>query len=203
MRQTGRTSQRLSALAETARQEETITVGDILGGMGPSGLGFTILILAIPALTPIPGPFGMVFGTCLALLSLQIMAGARQVRLPAIVARRKVPPAVMSSAARIAVPWVRRIETILKPGRLKPLTGRLARALIGLPVFLLAVAVALPIPFGNFLPVLALILISVALAERDGLMVLIALATSLVALAVSLWLVRESSAAVGNWAASW
>ncbi len=71
--------------------------------------------------------------------------------------------------------------------------------LIGIPVFLLAVAVALPIPFGNFLPVLALTVIAVSLMERDGLATIIGLGLAGVALAVTVGLVYGTLFAAG-WA---
>ena len=47
--------------------------------------------------------------------------------------------------------------------------------LLGIPIFFLAIAIALPIPFGNILPVLALVIIAAALLERDGLATLMAM----------------------------
>lgn len=57
--------------------------------------------------------------------------------------------------------------------------------LLALPVFCLAVAIALPIPFGNPAPVVALCVIAIGLVERDGLVVLIGLGMTLIALAVT------------------
>jgi len=36
--------------------------------MGKSGFGFVMLLLVLPALIPISGPFGMVFGSSLAIV---------------------------------------------------------------------------------------------------------------------------------------
>jgi len=67
------------------------------------------------------------------------------------------------------------------------------QALLGIPVFLLAVVIALPIPFGNILPVLSLVVLAVALMERDGLVTLIGLlltSATIVATAALLYFIK-------------
>lgn len=56
---------------------------------------------------------------------------------------------------------------------------------MAVPVFALAVAIALPIPFGNIVPVVAVCMITIGLIERDGLMVLIGLLLTLMAMLVT------------------
>lgn len=67
---------------------------------------------------------------------------------------------------RYASAMVRKIEHFVQPGRMEIFAGP--------PVFCLAVAIALPIPFGNLAPVAALCIIAIGLIERDGLVVLLA-----------------------------
>ncbi|SIR26509.1 Uncharacterized conserved protein [Rhizobium sp. RU20A] len=195
----GVASGRLAALADHAHAAGSIDVGEMIHVMGREGVAFVILALALPALCPIPGPFGMVFGTCLALVSLQMIVGCERIWLPDIIRRRRVSAGTTALVVTHTAPMVRRVEALLKPNRLRSLTGRCAHALLGIPVFLLAVAVALPIPFGNFLPVLALTVIAISLMERDGLATIVGLALTGVALAVSVGLVYGTVFAAG-WA---
>ncbi|SIR44714.1 Exopolysaccharide synthesis, ExoD [Rhizobium sp. RU35A] len=55
------------------------------------------------------------------------------------------------------------------------MTGRGARVLLAIPVLFLAVLIALPIPFGNTLPAISIVLIAISLAEQDGLLILLAM----------------------------
>lgn len=71
----GVASRRLARLRAQALEAGSVTLDGLMSAMGRSSIAFAILILSLPALTPIPGPFGMVFGTCLAIVSLQIIAG--------------------------------------------------------------------------------------------------------------------------------
>nr|WP_237351647.1 exopolysaccharide biosynthesis protein [Rhizobium sp. ACO-34A] len=195
----GFTSAKLEALAETAIRAGTLSLGELLDAMGRTSIAFAILILSLPALTPIPGPFGMFFGTCLAIVSLQIIAGYRRIWLPRALADRKLSASIVTLVVRHTAPLVRRIEGLLQRGRLRALTGHRAQTLLGAPVFLLAVAIALPIPFGNFLPVGALVVIAMGLMERDGLATLFGIVLAAIALGTSGGLIWGAASALG-WA---
>lgn len=181
-----------------ANRAGALSLTDLLEALGRTSIAFAILILSLPALTPVPGPFGMFFGTCLAIVSLQIIAGKRRIWLPEVLGRRKLSAATIMLVVRYTTPLVRKVEIILQRGRLRALTGHTAQALLGVPVFLLAVAVALPIPFGNFLPVVALVVISMGLMERDGLATLLGILLAAVALGTSGGLIYGAASAF-NW----
>lgn len=193
---TGAASAHLNALAHHARNHGSISVDEVLTTLGPASLAFAIVFLALPAMIPIPGPFGMVFGSILALVALQIMAGRQSIWLPAALRNRRLSSSVIDTMVRHTAPLVARVERILRRDRLRALTGRRAHILIGLPVFVMAVAVALPIPFGNVLPVISLLLMGAGLLERDGLATLLGVFLSLLALAASVALVLGGAAAI-------
>lgn len=179
----GAASAALTALVDRFGDAEHVRIGDIFARLGPAGIGLAVLVLALPALIPIPGPFGMVFGTCLSLVAVQMIFGARRLWLPRLLADRRVPARFLRQAVDHAVPWLARMERLTQRRRLRPLTRGSARMAIGVPVLLLAVAVALPIPLGNLMPVVALVAIALAILEQDGLALLVALLLSVVALA--------------------
>jgi hypothetical protein len=174
-------STRLEALAEGISTER-ISLGEILDRLGSSALGLLLLILTIPALIPIPGPFGMIFGTLVALVAAQLLLGNRRMWLPQLVRARQVPASAVKTAIAKIVPYLRRAERYLKPRRMRLLTGRPARTALGLPIIVLGLAIALPIPLGNLLPALALIAFSLGFLARDGVAILAALGLSAVAL---------------------
>jgi hypothetical protein len=73
----GLTSTVLADLARKANDRGGLTIGEALHEMGRSGFGFVMLLLALPALIPIPGPFGLVFGSALAIVALQFSFGGK------------------------------------------------------------------------------------------------------------------------------
>jgi hypothetical protein len=193
----GVASQRLLRLTQHAAEAGFVSLDELLATMGRASIAFAILILSLPALTPIPGPFGFVFGSCLALVSLQILAGYNRIWLPGFLGRRQISAGTIDLIVRYTGPLVSRIERRLKRNRMRRLAGPRAQALLGLPVLLLAIAVALPIPFGNFLPVGALVMIALGLMERDGLVTMLGLALGVVALFASAGLVFAAMQGVG------
>jgi Uncharacterized ABC-type transport system, permease components len=142
------------------------TLGQLLGGLGDHQAALVLLVFSLPAIIPTPGlPAGMIFGTALALLSLQLVAGSPHFSLPDRLSRIHVSRTLITRMAAGGEHMLSRYGRWLKP-RVHGLT-RAVRSL-GLVVFLMAVLIALPIPFGNVLPGLSVFFIALGLAERDG-----------------------------------
>lgn len=192
-RSEGVASRTLASLAAAARERDGLSIGEVIDEMGPSGFGFVILLLAIPPLIPIPGPFGAIFGTALAIISLQFVFGARSPWLPAILRNRRLSGKVFESMERHAGPMVRQVEKLIRPQRMKALAGRFLPCLLGVPVFALAIVIALPIPFGNIAPAVAICVMAVGLIERDGLVILGGLALTAVAAVATVFLFRGAA----------
>jgi hypothetical protein len=176
-------------LAQAITAQERVSIGAVIDRLGSSSLGLVLLILTIPAIIPIPGPVGMVLGSCLALVALQVIAGARRVWLPRWLRERGLPTRFVTAAINRIAPWLGRFERRLSPRRWMVLSGRLARPFLGLAILAMALIITLPIPLGNILPVIALAMLALALLERDGVAVLWALAMSLVAIVWTIVLV--------------
>ncbi len=186
MMRTGTVSAQLAALGERieSQRSDTIVLGDLVDGLGQAGIGMTILLLTLPALIPIPGPFGMVFGSLIAFVSAQLMFGARRLWLPEIVRRRPLPKASVAAMMERGAPLFGRVEHWLKPRRLLPLTGIAGRMALGAPLLLMGVAVALPVPLGNVPPAASLICLALGLMLRDGAAILLGLVLAVLA---ALW----------------
>lgn len=178
-------SGQLAALQQDlARRDDPVEIGEIIDRLGRSGIGITLLLLALPALVPIPGPFGLVFGSAVAVVGLQLGFGAKRLLIPAFIRDRRLPVAPVRDALAKAIPPLIWIERRLKPRRLLFLTGRAGRVALALPLVTMGVAIALPVPLGNIPPVISLVALSLGLAMRDGVAVLIGL---LLAVAALLW----------------
>ncbi len=196
--ETGVASRRLARLRAHATEAGSVSLDELMSAMGRSSIAFAILILSLPALTPIPGPFGLVFGSCLAIVSLQIIAGFRRIWLPQFLGRRQISGSTIDLMVRYTAPMIARVETLLRKNRMRHFAGPRAQAFLGVPVLLLAIAVALPIPFGNLLPVAALVMIALGLMERDGLVAILGVAMGVVALGATGGLVYAAAWGLGS-----
>jgi hypothetical protein len=191
-------SRRLERIASVLKAGRVHAVGDIVDRFGQSGFGFVILLLALPALIPIPGPFGFVFGSCLALVSLQVLAGSQKLWLPNRVRAYVIDGGRLSSGIMHAADWLRWTERWVSPRRGPEWVVRHLRPVVGLPVLILALIVAIPIPFGNIVPCLALMLLALGLIAEDGLALVAGLGTGLVAVFWTIFLFAAGASLAGS-----
>jgi len=175
----GHASSVLHGIAADISNRERVTLGDLIHHLGQSGFGLALMALALPAMIPIPGPFGMMTGCCLMLIAFQMLIGCRRLALPRFLADRHVTADGVKAVIVRALPWVKRLEVFVREGRWRSLTGRCSHVLVGIPVLLLAVVLALPIPFGNIGPVISLLVIGLSLVARDGLALMLGLVLTL------------------------
>jgi hypothetical protein len=174
-------SLQFTSLIHKLEGQATISVGDLLARLGGASFPFALLMLSVPALIPLPGPFGIAFGTALGLIGLQIISGARRLWLPHWIRKRELTASHIQALLVRVVPWLSWAESHLYPRRYKFLTGITARRILGLPIVMLGFIIALPIPLGNVVPVIACVAFALALLARDGLAVLVAIGLSVVA----------------------
>ncbi|RVU43803.1 exopolysaccharide biosynthesis protein [Rubrivivax rivuli] len=162
-----------------------------------SAHGALLLMMAVPCVLPIPGT-GTVLGLGLLALAVAIWRGDLAATLP-----RRVAEFEMSRewAQKVlgALASVYGLASRFSRERLQPLASGGGGAVLAVAVALMAAVLIMPIPFGNVLPAVALVLIGLGLVFRDGLAVLLGLGTA--ALTVG-GLVLISVLAT-DWAASW
>ncbi|WP_448203248.1 exopolysaccharide biosynthesis protein [Azospirillum sp. sgz302134] len=167
-------------------------LGEVFGHLGDRAPGFLLLALAIPAIVPTPGiPAGILFGTVLALVAAQMIAGRDRLRVPGWIARRRVSRGTLHRLVEKAAPMIERAERRLRARHPSVLRAGVLRS-IGAVILFLGVLIALPIPFGNTLPGLAVIVIALGLIARDGLAVIAGIGLGAVATGVSVAIIAGS-----------
>jgi hypothetical protein len=175
---------RLSEILQDLQDTPSLTIGELSKLMGERALGALMFVFAVPNAIPTPPGTSAVLGLPLVFLTFQLMLGRQALWLPQRIANRPVSGNLLAAFLRKALPWLARIEKILKP-RLSPLIRNdLAERILGFVCFLLAVVLFLPIPFGNILPALAIAILALALAERDGIAALVGYAIAGVSVGV-------------------
>ena len=164
---------------------ERVSVAQILAALEGRAAGLVLLVLSIPAIVPTPGvPAGAVFGTLLLLVALRMATGdTGPSRLPRRLGDWSLPRRTAARLVHALAALVGRLERWSRP-RLAAFAEPAAARLLGVPLAAMGLLIALPIPFGNVLPGLAVLLIGFGLAARDGAGVLLGLAVALVAAAL-------------------
>jgi hypothetical protein len=178
---------------------ERTTLGQLLTLLGEQATALVLLVFSIPAIIPTPGiPAGFVFGTALALLAAQLVIGADRFFLPERLARVSIPHRLLQGMAVRLGPKLGVLETWLKP-RGQVLTGKAALRPLGLFIFIMAVLIALPIPFGNVLPGLAIFFVALGLAQRDGVAVAGGLLSGAAAIAFTAFILLGGWWLISDW----
>lgn len=163
----------LLAMFDHGDPEERLLLGDILRDLQQSAFGVFLFVAILPAFIPIPGVGGAISGPLILLIGAQMLFGLRRPWLPKFIANRGPKRGTMHRfLARIDRP-LRRLDKLLKPRLPALLVPVPAHAFTGLLLILVAVLLSLPIPFTNYLFGFQLLLFSLALLERDGMLMLL------------------------------
>lgn len=178
-----KTSEVLRLLQEDVKTQGGITVGWLVGRLGTRSFGAIILLMALPNITPqIPG-MSTLFGLLIMLPAVQIMLGLSQMWLPGFLANRTMPGPTVGKILAFAIPWVERMEKLIKP-RLEFLMSPPFENIVGGAVLFLGFVLFLPIPGANFLPAVACAFMALGMLERDGLFILAGLGIAAAAMVV-------------------
>lgn len=184
----GPSRRRMSGILEAlvARTEsERVSFGHLVDAFETRAYGPLIVVFAAPNILPVALPgISAVLGAPLILLTAQLVAGQRRPWLPGVLRRRSLARTSFEALVARIVPRLRRVEAGVAP-RWLAVTGPLGKRLIGLLGVLLATIIFLPVPFGNVVPGIALVLMAVGMLARDGLMVLAGGAVGMAGLAIA------------------
>ena len=154
-----------------------MTVDHILALIGPDSLLLFCMFLTLIFLVPVSIPgVSTVFGAAILLIGVSRLFN-RNLWLPKRVMKRVISTEKLQAAFERAMKWLRRLERISRPHRLRWLTvGGPVAVFNNLSLILGAVLLMAPfglIPFSNTLPALAILLLALGLMQRDGVCILL------------------------------
>ena len=179
-----RLTRRLFRAAGPRGGPEDQTLGEVIAGLGDRSFGWLILMFALVNLMPWPPGSTMVLALPLLIVTGQMALGLSQVRLPRFVTERRVGRKTFQRVVLRLRPLIRPIERIVRPRHLF-VFGAATERLLGVALFLVAIALFMPIPLSAYLPAFALFVAGFGLVERDGLVTLIGVALGLIAIGVT------------------
>lgn len=166
-------SQQLAQLAADA-PSAAVTLDWVLHRLNERAFGLFLLVLALPCCIPFLYGIPQVVSLPLMLVSVQILMGRRTPWLPAKLGARTVTKEGLQSLSDRAGPWLRKIEAISRP-RLTALSRRPLDRLVGLGLVLFSASILVPLPGTNTVPGVAVVIISMGLLQRDGILILLGL----------------------------
>ncbi len=168
--------EQLTAIIEQL-PEDKLSLGALLDLFGEDGLLLLTMLLTLVFLIPVSIPgVSTVFGAAILLVGVSRLLG-RQPWVPRRLREKELPASKLRPGLMQGLKWVRRLEKISRPHRLRALAdGRVAQLVGNLAFILAAVLLMAPfgfVPFSNTLPALALLFYAVGFLQRDGVAILL------------------------------
>ncbi len=188
-----RLSELFMAIARDAR--ENISVGAIIDQLGDRSFAAALLLFAALNLLPLPPGATFFTGAPLVLIALQMVWGSPRVWLPKRVREKTIPAERFLATVSWIAPRLLKIERLIRP-RYWPFWHRQGEIIIGAVVLVLAIVITLPIPLGNWPPALSIAFLSLALSERDGIMLAVGTFLGVIAIAIITLLAASATMAI-------
>ena len=164
-------SQRLHSLASDA-QGDAVELDWVLSELHERAFGLFLLVLALPCCIPFLYGIPQIVALPLMFVSVQIVLGRDTPWLPKKLGARTISTEGLHNLARRAEPWLVRIEAISRP-RLTALTHSPIDRAVGLALILFSASILVPLPGTNTVPGFAVVIVSMGLLQRDGILVIL------------------------------
>jgi hypothetical protein len=152
--------------------EDKLSLGELLETFSDEGMLLLTVLLTLVFLIPVSIPgVSTVFGAAILLIGISRLL-KRPLWLPARLMHKPLPASKLRPGLTAGMVWVRRMEKISRPHRLRGVVdGRMPDVLNNLAFILAALLLMAPfgfVPFSNTLPALALLLYAIGFMQRDG-----------------------------------
>jgi hypothetical protein len=179
-----RTSQVLRNILAKNPDVQDFTVEKIVNSIGETSFGTSLMFFAIPEVVPIPVPgLAAIVVIPTAVISAQMAVGHQQIKLPKFILKKTVPRKALAAALHAILPLLEKAEKVSKP-RWKWATTPLAKRLLGVFIFILALSIAFPMPGFNMPQAISSFIIALGLVEDDGILVIGGVIAGLASLAL-------------------
>ncbi|KTC90163.1 exopolysaccharide biosynthesis protein [Fluoribacter dumoffii] len=181
-------SKRLKKFANKISKE--ITFNELLHQFHAKDNFFLIILLAVPPATPlsfIPG-FSALFGACIALICIQLLMGRGKIWFPQKLKMKKIPHNINKGLLKL-LPYVEYLEKYIKKRSLWVGSHFLKYVFI-LIILILSILLMLPVPYIDLVSSSTIMIISIGIIKKDGLLMLGALLLVLIYLILLFYILR-------------
>lgn len=160
---------------------EEFTIGGILNAIGAERPEASLVLLSVPHVLPVPGAPGFC-GLTAAAVGGHFVTGSKTLQLPKAVLQKKISRRSLAVAIHAMLPILEFAEKSVQP-RLAFVSHPVCRRAIGILVFILAATIAFPLIGFDPLHAVSIFLISIGMAEQDGVAILLGAGIGMMSLA--------------------
>lgn len=177
-----RTSEVLRGILSQNPGIQSFSVERIIASIGQERCATSLMLFSVPAIVPLSVPRGVV-SMPTAALGGRLLCGAETLRLPRYILRKQISRRALAIAIHAILPVLEAAERVVRP-RWHWVSHPISRRAIGFLIFLLGGAIAWPFAGPSALHALSIFVMSLGLAEADGLTILIGVVAGVTSLAV-------------------
>lgn len=179
-------SEQLNSLVQGKNENEEISLFDVNHFLHEKGFALVLILFSFPMAIPLPYPpgFTTILGLPLIFYGMQMLLGRIDPWLPKFIGAKTIKISHLKFAIDKSQKFFRYIEKFSKP-RMLILTSPKGEKIVGFFVLICAVTIALPIWFGNAIPSLGILVMSLGVLNRDGLAVIIGVIISIIGVSIA------------------
>lgn len=168
------------------KEGDKTKISELMEDFSENGILLVMIFFSLPIAVPLPYPpgFTTILGIPLMILSIQMIVGSKKVRLPSRINNYEIKNSTLKMISDKTVPIIRGIEKYIKP-RLSFAQSVYCERFIGVVCLIAAFSVALPIPFTNAIPALGIVVMSLGLLNRDGIVIIAGLTITMIGVLVA------------------
>ncbi len=150
---------------------DEISFYDLKTALHERGFGILMVIFSLPVSLPIPPGVASIPSIPLLIFSMQMVMGMDSPWLPKWLGEKCIKRTTVAYMVEKTAPYLRKVEKLLKP-RLSFMSSTMGERLIGIFSLIFAIAILIPFPMTNLIPALGILIMSLGLLSKDGLVII-------------------------------
>ena len=185
-----RSSEIISDTSKEIKSQEKVKVQYFINAFEERAFGFLILIFCLPSCFPgLLPPLPSILAVPLAIISYQLMMDFPKPKLPKFIVNFSFKSKSISTVLDKSIWLFQKLEKAIKP-RIPEVVDGFSERFMGFFLLVLSLSVAIPLPFTNFLPSVAMVFFALAIIEREGLFAIIGYIIGVIGIIVAISAVR-------------
>lgn len=157
-------------LHETTKDDDKITIKELVEFLERSGFGVVMLFFSLPILIPLPPPIPTFISLPLLFFSIQMILGFNHPKLPNFLSQFSIKRKILAKVVEKSAPYVNKLDKIMR-SRFSFFIGSSMEKILGIFCLIFSISILIPLPLTNLIPGIAIIIISLGLISKDGLFV--------------------------------
>lgn len=168
------------------QQSDLVTLQELKSSLHEKGFALLLVVFSFPMAIPLPYPpgFTTVLGIPLMLFSIQMMLAFDSPWLPKSLGAKTIKRTTLAMMIEKSAPYFQKIEVFTRP-RLRFFSSVTGERIVGFMAFLCAISITLPIILGNAVPSLGILIMGFGLLNKDGVVIIGGIITSIIGLFIA------------------